>query len=169
MTYQDSLILPPLSEGNNIADNQLRYRHQTSSTNTRDGSESDQLRGGPRKRRRKRADEEDGQSDKQDDLARPNIRKAPVEELEARGSDEIAAGKPRGLAVGVEGVSDDAQACRQRGLVHQGQQVHAGACEEDCDYFPDGYIIGLLVEDVVFLAGCSVACHRGRFTGRVAC
>lgn len=131
MTYQNSLVLTPLAEGHDVADNQLCDGHQAPAADTGEGAEGDQLRGRLRKRRGERADEEDGQPDQQHELARPDVGEAAVQELEARRRDEVAAGEPRGLAVRAQGVGHDMQTGRQRGLVHQSKQVDAGTGQED--------------------------------------
>ena len=67
---------------------------------------------------------------------------------------EVTVGYPRHLRGGPQGVADDVQAGRERGLVYECQKVDARAGEE---YLPWSVSLGLLVSVHVFLF--QVVCH----------
>lgn len=46
---------------------------------------------------------------------------------------EVTAGNPRCLITGIERVADDVETSCERGLVHEGDEIHAGASQEDLE------------------------------------
>lgn len=88
-TNQNALILATLAQGNDVADNELGNRHQAAAADAGKGAEDGELQHRLGQRRGQGADEEDGQADEQDELARPNVGQAAVQELaDGRGAGE---------------------------------------------------------------------------------
>ena len=75
------MVLPPLSQGDDVADDQLGHSHQTASPNTGESTEDGKLQHRLGKGGGQGADEKDGQPDKKNELARPDIRETAIKKL----------------------------------------------------------------------------------------